>query len=217
MVQRCDFHQALLLRDGAPPELVGTAQSGLSATPGIFTKCRAILFFKSWRRLLLPYDRGLHVGIPVSRTTNTSASSFPRQYPSRILSAALCGDSNAERLSANSPRIPSVTKTSVSPFATGSTAACSAGNCEPTTPPRSISTSCTAPFLAPARINAPCTFPTPAQVIMPCTGSSAPVLRTEIAVFAALAASSPCPIPSIAAIRIPFWLQQTRCRSPDSP
>src|SRR5260370_24532584 len=100
MVQRCDFHQALLLRDGPPPELVGTAQSGLSATPGIFTKCRAIFFFKSWRRLLLPYDRGLHLGIPVSLTTNTSAPSFPPQYPSRILSSPLFRDSNAARLSA---------------------------------------------------------------------------------------------------------------------
>src|SRR6266480_3661240 len=86
----------------------------------------------------------------------------------RGLAAAPCGDSSEERPSAKSPRIPSVTNTSVSPFATGSTAACSAGNCEPCRPPRSSSTSCALPLCAPARINAPCTLPTPAQVIMPC-------------------------------------------------
>src|SRR5437016_5395096 len=244
MMQGGNFHQALFLRDGPPPQFVGAPQRRLAAIPGVFPKRRAIFFFKRCRQLALPFDCRLHARTPVSRTTKTSASSFPRQCRSKIRSAALCGDSSAESPSAKSPRTPSVTNTSVSPFATGSTAACSAGNCEPTTPPRSSSTSCTLPFCAPARIHAPCTLPTPAQVIRPCswsmdarlsttprvarspswqrcsremTGSSAPAFRSETATFAALAASSPCPIPSIAATRIPLWSQQTRCWSPDSP
>src|SRR6266550_3202293 len=64
-------------------------------------------------------------------------------------SAALCGDSRAERPSAKSPCTPSVTNTRVFPFATGSTATCSAGNCEPTTPPRSSSTLLHAALLGP--------------------------------------------------------------------
>src|SRR2546430_4182121 len=244
MMQGGDFHEALFLRDGSPAQLAGASQRRLPAIPGVFPKRRAIFFFKRGQQLGLPFDCRLHARTPLSRTTKTSASSFPRQCRSKIRSAALCGDSSAERPSAKSPRTPSVTNTSVSPSATGSTAACSAGNCEPTTPPRSNSTSCTLPFCAPARSNAPCTLPTPAQVIMSCpwsmearlsttprvarrpswqrcsraiTGSSAPAFRIATAPFAALAASSPCPIPSIAATKIPLWLQQTTCWSPDSP
>src|ERR1700675_810397 len=244
MVQGSDFHEALFLADGAAPQVVSAAQGGLATTLGTFTKRRTIFFLKSRWQLRLAFGSRLHAQIPVSRTTKTSASSFPRPCCLRMLSAARCGDSKAERPSTNSLRIPSVTKTRVSPFAIGSTAACRAGNWEPTTPPRKSSTSCTLPFGAPARIKTPCTFPTPIQVNMPClgsmearlsatprverrpswqrstremTGSSGLVLRMETAASAALAASSPCPIPSIAAIRMPSPRQQIRCRSPDSP
>src|SRR5229473_1780921 len=244
MMHGRDFHEALFLGDGAPPQLISAAQRGLAAMLRVFTKRQTIFFVERSRRPRFLFGFRFHLQIPVSRATSTSASSFPRQCCLRILSAALCGDSSAERPSANSPRTPSVTNTRVSPLATGSTAACNAGNCEPTTPPRSSKTSCTFPFLAPLRINATCTLPTPPQVIIPCcgsmearlnttprvarssswqrsskemTGSSDPALRMATAAFAASAASSPCPIPSIAAIRIPPWLQQTRCWSPDSP
>src|ERR1700722_1571480 len=244
VVQGSDFHEAPFLADGAAPQIVSAAQCGLAATLVVFTKRGTIFFLKSCRQLRLPFGGRLHAQTPVSRTTKTSASSSPRPCCLRILSAARCGASKAERPSTNSPRIPSVTKTRVSPFPIGSTAACRAGNCEPTTPPRKSSTSSTLPFWAPARIKTPCTFPTPSQVIMPCfgstqarlsttprverrpswqlstremMGSSGRALRMEIAASAALAASSPCPIPSIAAIRIPSPAQQTRWRSPDSP
>src|SRR5580704_7449557 len=237
MVQGSDSHEALVLADGAAPQVVSAAQGGLAATLGVFTKRGAIFFLKSWWQLRLPFGFLLHAQIPVSRTTKTSASSYPRPWCLRILSAARCGDSRAERPSTNSPRIPSVTKTRVSPFRIGSTAACRAGNCEPTTPPRKSSTSSTLPFRAPARIKTPCTFPTPSQVIRPCfgsmearlstaprverspswqrstremTGSSGLALRMAMAASAALAASSPCPIPSIAAINIPSPPQQIR-------
>src|SRR5580692_5253073 len=155
MMQGSDFHEALFLPDGAASEVVSAAQRGLATTPGVFTKRGPILFSKSGWQLRLPFGCRLHVRTPVNRTTKASASSFPRLYCLRILSAARCGDSRAERPSTNSPRIPSVTKTRVSHFATGSTAACRAGNCEPTTPPRRSSTSCTLPFWAPARIKTP--------------------------------------------------------------
>src|SRR5580700_1168576 len=244
MVQGSDFHEAFFLANGAASQIVSAAQGGLATTLGVFTKRGTIFFLKRRRQLRVPFVCRLHAQIPVSRTTKTSASSFPRPCCLRILSAARCGDSKAERPSTNSPRIPSVTKTRVSPFRIGSTAACRAGNCEPTTPPRKSSTSPTLPFWAPARIKTPCTFPTPSQVIRPCfgsmearlsttprverrpswqrssremTGSSGLAFRMANAASAALAASSPCPIPSIAAIRIPSPPQQTTWRSPDSP
>ena len=147
MMQGGDFHEALFLGDGAPPQFVRAAQRTLATILDVFPKRGTIFLFKSRRQLYLSFGSRLHARTPVSRTTKTSASSFPRPCCLRILSAARCGDSMAERLSTNSPRIPSVTKTSVSPFATGSTAACRAGNCEPTTPPRRSSTSCTLPFM----------------------------------------------------------------------
>src|SRR5690242_10127476 len=49
------------------------------------------------------------------------------------------------------------------------------------------------------------------------TGSSDEFLSTAAAVLEALAASSPWPMPSMAAIKTPFLLQHTRWRSPDSP
>src|SRR5216683_1869304 len=55
------------------------------------------------------------------RSTRTSASSFPLRCRTRILSAALCGFSRAERVTEKSLRTPSVAKKSVSPFTTGST------------------------------------------------------------------------------------------------
>src|ERR1700676_1671553 len=155
MVQGSDFHEALFLADGAAPQFVGAAQRSLAATLSVFTKRGKIFFFKSSWQLLLSFGSRLHAQIPVSRTTKTSASSFPRPCCLRILSAARCGDSKAERPSTNSPRIPSVAKTRVSPFRIGRTAACRAGNCEPTTPPRKSSTSCTLPFWEPARIKTP--------------------------------------------------------------
>src|ERR1700676_3646714 len=155
MMQGSDFHEALFLADGAAPQVVSAAQCGLATTLGIFTKHRTIFFLKSWWQLRLPFGYRLHARTPVNRTTKTSASSFPLLCCLRIFSAARCGDSRAERPSTNSPRIPSVTKTRVSPFAIGSTAACRAGNCEPTTPPRKSSTSCTLPFWEPARIKTP--------------------------------------------------------------
>src|SRR5580765_5270513 len=155
MMQGSDFHEALFLGNGAPPKLIGAAQCGFAATLGVFSKRQTIFFFKSWWRLRLPFGCRLHARTPVSRTTKTSASSFPRQCCLKILSAVRCGGSRAERPSANSLRTPSVTKTRVSPFAIGSTAACRAGSCAPTTPARNSSTSCALPFWAPARIKTP--------------------------------------------------------------
>src|ERR1700758_5859502 len=58
---------------------------------------------------------GLHARFTSRRTAKTSASSFPLRYLSKILSAALCGFSLAERLSTKPLRTPSVEKNKVSP------------------------------------------------------------------------------------------------------
>src|SRR6266852_8503277 len=237
MMQGGHLHKALSLSECPTAEFIRATQCGFASPGRIFTQGRAVLVFKTRLRLRLASSCDLHGLIPVNRETRTSASSFPLRYCSRILSAALCGFSRAERVTEKSLRTPSVAKKSVSPCTIGSTVACRAGNWEPTTPARRRSDSCIPPFFASARINTPCTLPTPSQVIMPCSGSmkarlnttprvarsfswhrstreiigwSAELLRSAAAALEALAASSPWPMPSIAATRIPFRLQQTR-------
>src|SRR5882724_1090562 len=171
MVKGRNLHQALAFHDGAAPEFVSAPKRGFAWIFEVTQKRRAIALLEACGRFRRRLTSDFHERIPVNRATSTSASSLPLRKRSRILSAARCGASRADRFSKKLLRTPSVTKNRVSPCATGSTVAWSGGNCAPTTPARRSRTSCTLPLVQSARINAPCTFPTPSQVIMPCTGS----------------------------------------------
>src|SRR5712692_783492 len=123
MMQGSYLHETLLLGERSTAEFIRPAQCGFASAGRIFTQRRAVLVFKTRIRLRLPSYCNLHGLIPINRTARTSASSFPLRYCSRILSAALCGFSRAERLTEKSLRTPSVAKKSVSPCTIGSTAA----------------------------------------------------------------------------------------------
>src|SRR5260370_27755750 len=123
MVSRSHLHETLLLGERSTPEFVRQAQCWFASPGRKFTQRRAVLVFKTRVRLRLASNCDLHGLIPVNRETRTSASSFPLRYCSRILSAALCGFSRAERVTEKSLRTPSVAKKSVSPRTIGSTAA----------------------------------------------------------------------------------------------
>src|SRR6267378_8691347 len=123
MVQGSHLQETLLLRECSTAELIRPAQCKFPSPSCIFTQGSAVLVFKAPLRLRLTSNGTLHGLIPVNRETRTSASSFPLRYCSRILSAALCGFSRAERATEKSLRTPSVAKKRVSPRAIGSTVA----------------------------------------------------------------------------------------------
>src|ERR1700737_1075506 len=123
VMQRSHLHETLLLAERSTAEFIRPAQCAFASPGRIFTQGSAVLIFKSRARLRLASNRDLHGLIPVNRETRTSASSFPLRYCSRILSAALCGFSRAERVTEKSLRTPSVAKKSVSPRTIGSTVA----------------------------------------------------------------------------------------------
>src|SRR5712664_2597715 len=123
MMQGSHLNETLLLGERSTAEFIRPAQCGFASAGRIFTQRRAVLVFKTRARLRLASNRDLHGLIPVSRETRTSASSFPLRYCSRILSAALCGFSRAERVTEKSLRTPSVAKKSASPRTIGSTVA----------------------------------------------------------------------------------------------
>src|SRR5712692_3872339 len=123
MMQGSYLYETLLLAESSTPEFIRPTQCGFASPGRIFTQGSAVLVFKTRARLRLAPNRDLHGLIPVNRETRTSASSVPLRYCSRILSAALCGFSRAERVTEKSLRTPSVAKKSVSPRTIGSTVA----------------------------------------------------------------------------------------------
>src|SRR5260370_22185353 len=128
VMQGSHLHETLLLGERPTPEFIRPAQCGFASPGRIFAQGRQVLVFKTRRWLRLTSNCALHGLIPVNRATSASASSFPVRYCARILSAALCGFSRAERVAEKSLRTPSVTKRSVSPRTIGITAACRVGN-----------------------------------------------------------------------------------------
>src|SRR5229473_7324071 len=108
MMQGSYLHETLLLGESSTPEFIRPTQCGFASPGRILTQRRAVLVCKTRTRLRLASNRDLHGLIPVNRETRTSASSFPLRYCSRILSAALCGFSRAERVTEKSLRTPSV-------------------------------------------------------------------------------------------------------------
>src|SRR5437660_12192025 len=114
MMQGSHLDETLLLVKRSTAELVRPAQRELASPCRIFTQGRAVFVFKIRLRAGLASNCGLHGLIPVIRVTRTSASSLPLRYCSRILSAALCRFSPAERDTGKSLRSQSVAKTSVS-------------------------------------------------------------------------------------------------------
>src|SRR6266852_1919303 len=123
MMQGSHLHETLSLGQRSTAEFIRPTQCGFASGGRIFTQRRPVLVCEICVRLRLPSNCGLHGLIPVNRATKMSASSFPLPSCSRILSAALCGFSRAERLTEKSLRTPSVAKKSVSPRTIGSTVA----------------------------------------------------------------------------------------------
>src|SRR5258708_4780849 len=138
MMQGSDFQEALLRSDGTPAKVVSDSQGGLAPVPNVFSERRTVFGVESCGRFGLSFGSLFHARTPVKRATKTSASSFPREYFFRILSATRCGDSRTERPSVKSSRTPSVAKIRVSSLEIVRTAACSEGHCEPHPPARTV-------------------------------------------------------------------------------
>src|SRR5262252_2538717 len=76
VVKGSDLHKALLFRDRSAAEFIRPAQGGFSPARGICAQQREVLLVENRLRCRLAPGSRFHARIPVSRTTNMSASSF---------------------------------------------------------------------------------------------------------------------------------------------